>query len=42
MILILFFDKADAYELLDKYRNRLIKIIKAVNRLITNAKIAIK
>ena len=41
-ILILFLDKIDAYELLNKHRNRLIKVVKAVNILITNIKIVIK
>ena len=41
-ILILFLDKIDAHELLNKYRNRLIKIVKAINILITGAKIVIK
>ena len=42
MILILFLDKADAHELLNKYRNRLIKIVKTINMLITGVKIVTK
>ena len=41
-ILVLFLNKTDAYELLNKYRNRLIKIVKAMNMLVTGAKIVIK
>ena len=41
-ILVLFLDKTDAYELLNKYRNRLIKIIKTVDMLMTGTKIVIK
>ena len=41
-ILILFLDKTDAYELLNKYRNSLIKIIKAIDILKSNTKIVIK
>ena len=35
-------DKSDVNELVNKYRNRLIKVIKTVNVLITNAEIIIK
>ena len=35
-------DKSDVNELVNKYRNRLIKIIKIINVLVTNAKIIIK
>ena len=35
-------DKLDVNELVNKYRNRLIKIIKTMNVLLTDAKIIIK
>ena len=42
IISVLLLDKADAYELLNKYRNRLIKVVKAVDMLIINIKVVIK
>ena len=41
-ILNFFLDKIDAHELLNKYRNKSIKIVKTINILVTNAKIVIK
>ena len=41
-ISVLLSDKSDANELVNKYRNRLIKTVKIVNVLIINAKIVIK
>ena len=35
-------DKSDVNELVNKYRNRLIKVVKTINVLITDAKIIIK
>ena len=35
-------DKSDANELINKYRNRLIKIVKMINVLITSAKVVTK
>ena len=42
VILVFLSDKADAHELLNKYRNRLIKIVKAVNILVINIEVVIK
>ena len=41
-ISVLLSDKSDANELVNKYRNRLIKIVKTVNVLVTGAKIITK
>ena len=41
-ILIFLSDKADAHELLNKYRNKLIKVVKTINILMTGAEIVIK
>ena len=41
-ISVLLSDKSDVNELINKYRNRLIKIIKIVNVLITSAEIVTK
>ena len=42
IILVFFSDKADAHELLNKYRNRLIKVVKTVDMLVTGIKVVIK
>ena len=41
-IFVFLSNKLDANELVNKYRNRLIKIIKTINVLITGAKVVIK
>ena len=42
MIFVFLSDKSDVNELINKYRNRLIKIVKTVNVLVIGAKIVIK
>ena len=41
-ISVLLSDKSDVNELINKYRNRLIKIVKMVDVLVTDAEIVIK
>ena len=41
-ISVLLSDKSDVNELVNKYRNRLIKIVKTVNVLVISAEIVIK
>ena len=41
-ISVLLSDKSDANELVNKYRNRLIKIVKTINVLVTGAEVVTK
>ena len=41
-IYVLLSDKSNANELVNKYRNKLIKVVKIVNVLVTGAKVVIK